>query len=330
MVAVPIHPGIFRITLPLPGKKPGPVNVYLFKGKENITLLDTGTFLTSGRLKAALSKIGLGFKDVDRIVLTHGHVDHYGAARTISRQNQHGIEVYAHAEDIEAIETGAEAPQRAYHRFLVYAGTPALTRLMTTSMFFWFQRFSQGCSVDHPIKNTDQLVLGDYPARIIATPGHTRGSVCVYLENEGILFSGDHILGHITPNALPMLEKDAPLPIRKSQQEYFASLDTIEALAPEIVYPAHGEVIHNFSATHQLYKRCFAQRQNEILTLIRANSEWSIYDMARMLFPQVKSKRFVLDLFLAVSEIYTHIQVLESEGWVRTEVQNRRLRIIGI
>ncbi|MBN1498458.1 MAG: MBL fold metallo-hydrolase, partial [Spirochaetes bacterium] len=75
-----IYPGIFRIILPLAGTKPGPVNAYLFTGKP-VTLIDTGTLKSAPVLERELGAIGLTFADIDQIVLTHGHIDHYGAAR---------------------------------------------------------------------------------------------------------------------------------------------------------------------------------------------------------------------------------------------------------
>ena len=73
-------PDVYSIKLPLSGYKPGPVNVYLFKG-DKITLIDTGMKQTANLLRKALEEHGIRFSDIDNIVVTHGHVDHYGAAK---------------------------------------------------------------------------------------------------------------------------------------------------------------------------------------------------------------------------------------------------------
>ncbi|MBU1169941.1 MAG: MBL fold metallo-hydrolase [Proteobacteria bacterium] len=322
-----IHPGIYRITLPLFGKKPGPVNIYLFKGKDTLTLLDTGTRLSAKVLVKALGKIGLGFKDIDRIVLTHGHVDHYGAASAIIAENSNKTVVHAHPSDIQAIETGADASISSYRHFLKLTGTPQAVQLGILPMFLWLRRMTRPCPVDAPLRNNQSLMFGDYPGRIIETPGHTRGSVCIFLEKEGILFSGDHILGHITPNALPMLEKGHRLPIRISQKEFFESLRIVEALNPKIVYPAHGKPIRTFSRTHQMYINSFEKRQQSIFEIIQNNPGKSIYAMARDHFSNLSGPRFFLDLYLAISEIYTHIQMLEELGRVRATTTNNLLTV---
>lgn len=320
-----IHPGIYRITLDLFGNKPGPVNTYLFRGRESVTLLDTGTHLTTGDLSAALSRIGLGFGDIDQVVLSHGHVDHYGAALEITRHGR--AKVLAHTDDIPAVERGADAPMEAYRHYMKLTGTPKFMRLGMVPMFMWLRRLSRSCPVDQALHQDDTLVLGDYTGRIIETPGHTRGSVCVYLEDKRILFSGDHILEHITPNALPMFDQNTPFPKRSSQKEFYASLEKIKALEPRLIHPAHGIDMKNFKAVHTIYKDCFAERQGQILDTIRKHPGRTFYTLARAHFPHLNRTRFFLDLYLAVSEIFTHVHVLVEQGDVRVSTVNNTLYV---
>jgi glyoxylase-like metal-dependent hydrolase (beta-lactamase superfamily II) len=328
MRITPIHPGIVRITLPLAGKKPGPVQVYLFQGKANTVLLDTGTYLSSRVLKSALGRLGLGYQDLDGIVLTHGHVDHCGAVRTIVRQNAKGVKVCAHHDEIPAIKAGFDAPPHVYARFLALSGTPLAYRWAIGAMLRSFQMLAQGCDVDRALQDGDHLALGDHEATVVATPGHTRGSICLFLEKEGLLFSGDHILNHITPNALPMLEKELALPLRQSQKEYFDSLQIVAELAPTAVHPAHGGRITDFNAIHHLYQRCFKERQNALLAILDGHLPESIYGVARKLFPRLGGQSFLLDLYLAIAETYSHLQVLAVDGRVRMEMKDRVLRVL--
>lgn len=324
-----IHPGITRIRLPMPGRKPGPVNVFLFKGADNVSLIDTGTFMSSWLLKRRLARLGVGFADIDQIVLTHGHLDHQGGVKTIARYRRNQLRVCAHHDEISAIQEGQDAPLRAYSRFLRITGTPLRYRLAIQTMMFWGQRITRACRVNHPLADGDRLKLGDHEVEVVATPGHTRGSISIFLRKEGVLFSGDHILGHITPNALPMFERDAMLPVRQSQKEYYNSLETIARLNPKIIYPAHGAQIDDFDGVHRMYRDCFVRRQEMILSVIRQEPGLSIYMITRQLFPQIQGRAFVLNLFLAVSEIFTHLQVLETEGLAQMEEENGILKIRG-
>lgn len=325
MTPLLIHPGIYRITLDLFGKKPGPVNAYLFKGKHAITLLDTGTHLTARDLSAALKTIGVRFGDIDQVILTHGHVDHYGAASEIVGHGR--ARVLAHADDVPAVERGADAPMEAYRHFMKHTGTPQAMRLGMIPMFMYLRRLTKCCPVDDTLAQDDTIVMGDYTGRIIETPGHTRGSVCIFLEDQRILFSGDHILKHITPNALPMFDRKSPFPMRSSQKEFFASLTKIEALKPRLIHPAHGIDIKDFAGVHRMYLDCFTQRQSDILDIIRTHPGSTFYHLARTQFPHLNKTRFFLDLYLAVSEIFTHVHVLNDQGKVRVFLNNHTLYV---
>jgi len=309
-----IHPDIYRIVLPLRGEKPGPVNVYLFKG-ERTTLLDTGVKKTVDILEQSLRLIGIGFSDIDRIILSHGHIDHYGAARRIVTRSQGKTSVAAHRDDMGVIETGFEVSNRDFARFYRLMGVPFIFELLFYSVDWLFSTLADNCRVDSCLADGEKISLGRYDATVISTPGHSRGSICLYLEKEGILFSGDHILGHITPNAFVMMESDFDIPWRRSQVEFYDSLQKIEALAPRIVYPAHGNPVNDLPATSSMFRQQFSQRRQKIIDILK-EGESTVYQTARKLFPEIRGKRMPLEVFLMVSEVFTHLQVLEKDGVV--------------
>jgi glyoxylase-like metal-dependent hydrolase (beta-lactamase superfamily II) len=319
-----LHPGITRIRLPLLGKRPGPMNVYLFSGRDNIALIDTGSFMAVRMLKKEVARLGYSFADITRVVLTHGHMDHQGGLRTIAGHCGPDLQVCAHREEVEAIQTGIDAPLTVYRRFLTLTGTPLPLRLAMLFMFFWTRLLTRACRVTRPLVNEDLIQLGDYEAVVVATPGHTRGSISLYLPEVKALFSGDHILGHITPNALPVMDKNASLPVRRSQEEYFNSLDIIEKLNPSIIYPGHGAKIRDFPKLCAFYRKSFGQRQTRLIDIVTKHPGLSVYEIARRLFPGLKGKAFVLDLYLAISEAYTHLQVLEARGRIEMDGNAKR------
>lgn len=314
-----IHPHIHQIILPLPGKQPGPVNTYLFTGKQT-TLLDTGISKTAHHLEESLRQIGIGFADIDRIILTHGHIDHYGAARHIVRQSLGRAAVAVHREDAPVVETGMEVSDRQFSKFYRLMGVPLVFELLFYGVGLFFSSLAENCRVDLCLSDGEKIPVGDYEATVISTPGHSKGSICLYLEKEGILFSGDHILGHITPNAFVMLESDFDIPWRMSQVEFYDSLKKIESLAPRIVYPAHGKPITDLPQTAAMYREQFSLRQQKILTILR-KGEFTVYKIARSLFPEITGRRLPLEIFLAVSEVFTHLQVLEKDGVVVSHIR---------
>lgn len=320
-----VYPGIYRITLPLPGDKPGPVNTYLFIG-ENVTLLDTGTARTTRNLKTALNELHLRFTDIDQIIITHGHIDHYGAADHIAGKSKNGAIVAAHHEDVQRIETGKEVAGKTVLNFYRLIGIPAIHLRSWQVMSTVINAMADNCRVDRVLSDGDKLQMGSYSGSVISTPGHSRGSICIFIENKGVLFSGDHILGHITPNAFVMLEEDEILPSRLSQAEFYDSLSKIEALKPMIVYPAHGQTITDLNMVAGYYRRCFLERRNKILSILGLG-EKNVYKIARKLFPEISGPRLPLDIYLAISEVYTHVQMLELENKVHLNIRNDTLEV---
>jgi DNA-binding PadR family transcriptional regulator len=71
-----------------------------------------------------------------------------------------------------------------------------------------------------------------------------------------------------------------------------------------------------------MYRESFAGRQRMILSIL-GGSAMTPYQIARKLFPALKGRSFILDLYLSISEVYTHLQVLEREGRVKGEPVRR-------
>ena len=318
-----ILPDVYSITLPLPGKRPGPVNVYLFKG-EKVTLIDTGMAQTAVVLKKALREHGLHFSDIDRIIVTHGHPDHYGAAKKIVKAGR--AKVAAPAEDVVFVENGMNISINRYKIFLKLMGVPQSIGILLRLLFVMFKRMADNCRVDIVLRDGDKIELGKHSARIIETPGHSKGSVCVFLEKEKILFCGDTIIEHITPNAFIMLDENERLPVRLSQDEFYESLAKIKKLSPSMIYSAHGKSVSDLDKIINGYEKAFAERQGRVLSKV-LSGEKNVYRITRSLFPEIGGLRLPLEIFLSISEVYTNIQVLQREGKVSLNIVNGLLEV---
>ena len=159
-----------------------------------------------------------------------------------------------------------------------------------------------------------------YEALIVEQFSENKYNSYFFLEDKNILFSGDHILKHITPNAFVMLDDNQILPERKSQREYFASISKIERINPLTLYPAHGDRITDLDKTIGMYRRCFKERENKIIQILQTGIQ-SVYKIARKLFPNIGGERLPLDINLAVSEVFTHLQVLQEKNLVSFRIE---------
>jgi glyoxylase-like metal-dependent hydrolase (beta-lactamase superfamily II) len=219
-----------------------------------------------------------------------------------------------------------DVSRKRYKIFLKLMGVPLSVGILLRLLFIIFSQMAENCPVDIVMNDGDEIELGKYRAKIIGTPGHSKGSICVFLEKEKVLFCGDTIIEHITPNAFLMLDEKEKLPVRLSQSEFYESLVKIKNLRPSIIYSAHGKDVSDLEQIIEGYKKAFAERQEKVLSLVRAG-EKNVYRIARLLFPEIGGIRLPLEIYLSISEVYTNIQVLQRNGKVSLNIIDGMLEI---
>ena len=157
------------------------VYVYLVLGKE-ICLIDSGVQNSAGVIFKYLEDLGRKPDEISLLVLTHAHPDHIGSARAIRKAT--GCSVVAHPDAkawIEDVELQfKERPVPGFHALV--GGSTQVDRLLQ----------------DGEVIDLAPLSLG-----VILTPGHAKGSISLYCNEEGVLFAGDAIP---QPNDLPIYE----------------------------------------------------------------------------------------------------------------------------
>jgi glyoxylase-like metal-dependent hydrolase (beta-lactamase superfamily II) len=113
------------------------------------------------------------------------------------------------------------------------------------------------------LRQGDKVSVGSFQFVVMETPGHIDGHLCLYEENHGILFSGDHILGSITPNITQWREEKDVI------TEYFESLDKIDTLQVNQVLPGHRKTFVDCHRRIEQLKTHHRNRLNEIIQLFK-------------------------------------------------------------
>ena len=265
-------PGIFRMEVPLPGSPLKAVNSYLIRGADRSLLIDTGMYRREclENIKTGLSGLGVPIEGVD-FFITHFHPDHIGLVPELVRED---ARVYISLWDGEAVQGEDRWMKLASEALVNGFSEEDLGEVMAE----FPGRSHPGVSaLDYTfVGDGDQLSCGPYVFTCIETPGHSRGHLCLYEAQARILFSGDHVLGGITPNISGWSYDGDAL------REYLESLDKVNRYDTDWVFPGHRAPFRDLGRRVSQLKRHHEARTDEVLAILSAGRRTALQVAARM------------------------------------------------
>jgi glyoxylase-like metal-dependent hydrolase (beta-lactamase superfamily II) len=305
---VPSYLHALSIPTPFPV---GPVNVYLAEG-DPLTLVDAGPRYGPAResLQEALASCGYRVADLQCIVVTHAHADHYGLAAELASAS--GAEVLTHAANLSWLDADASARRLAFYgEALVWAGVPAEVWTDLARMSRDTSRYAEPIYPDGTLADGDVLQLGGEGWQVLHTPGHAGGLVCLYQPGRRLLISSDHLIRDVSSN--PVIEPPPPGETERPRRlvEYMAQLQRVAALDVALALPGHGPPIADHRALIGERLAFHETRARRMLDTM-GDGVLTIHEIAAALFPG----RDPINHFLALSEVIGHLQWLEVEGRV--------------
>jgi metallo-beta-lactamase class B len=230
---VPHREPLFDVLLPEPiALAPGvyllgrtsPAAVYAVQTSAGLVLIDSGVEANAATVIAQLSELGLDVKQVRAILLTHVHADHSNGAAHL--RSLTGARAHVGRADSQALRAGA--PREAF-----------------VSTFHMPHYAPHSTPVDVELTGNETLSFGETNFEVIATPGHSPGSVCYLLERPGLraLFAGDVIQALSLAGSGRSLGTYAAYlspRYRGNARDYLGSLRRLRALpVPDLVLPGH-------------------------------------------------------------------------------------------
>lgn len=301
------------IPLVLPTPYPvGPVNAYLLPGPP-VTLVDCGPKTPEAltALRDGLERAGARLEEIERLVITHGHLDHFGLAATVAAES--GAEVCAHRADLPKL-TGDRAfvePMRVLVREAGFPSSVAEVLLEALRRYRGqFDPITPACLLN----DGDLLPLADGALEVLHTPGHAQGHICLRngLWDGGALISGDLLLEEISPN--PLVEFDGSGQRIRTLPVLLRSLQRIIALEPAITYPGHGDPIPEpaWRARELLLHH---EARKDRLAQMLAGRAWTLREVAAAWFPDLSPANLILGL----SEVLGHLDLIEEAGRLAIE-----------
>lgn len=283
---------------------------YLVLGHGDPTLVDCGSGfgestpdLLAG-LEAVRYEFGepLGLRDIRRIFVTHGHIDHFGGVADMVEQT--GAAVGVHELDRRILVNYEERVAVAAKDLRVYlerAGIRAEKRQSLMDMYQFAKKHVRSVKVDITL-DEDTPIDG---MRFYHAPGHCSGQVMIQIGD--VLLSADHILSQTTPHQAPeSITHYTGLGHYRDSLRQALKIDGVRvALAghEEPIHDLHGRIVQ-IQASHE-------RKLNRILDLMRAADQpMTIADISRAMYPDKRA----YEVLLAIEEAGAHVEYLYQHG----------------
>jgi glyoxylase-like metal-dependent hydrolase (beta-lactamase superfamily II) len=297
--------GVFELRLPIPFED-GLVNVFLFVDGLDVDLLDCGMNSDDSvhAIRSAVSQVGA--KRIRRLVVTHIHPDHYGAAGLLAGDG--GADLYLHRLEVPLVNpryVELEHLVKEVHKYLLVNGVPAdEAEVLSNSQ----RALSQVVSPAEPavqLDGAEMLDMGRRVLRVEWTPGHSPGHICLWEREEKLLFAGDHMLPELSPN-IGLHPHSTPDPLH----EYLEGLQRLAAYAPRKILPAHGRPFGDAAGRVAILTAHHRRRLDQILEIV-AGGEQNAWQVALKLWGP---REMLYEKRLALQEGLAHLQALAVEG----------------
>ena len=307
-----VRSGVFHLQFEIPYNVQ-PVNIYLLAGSP-VTLIDTGPIMqgVEETVFRLLGEAGFPPSSLERIIITHHHPDHMGLAGRLKARS--AAEVVCHRLGEPMVRDYAGEARRLVDYLVGVSAYMGLDRNLveaTVKKTSDWSKVAEGVAVDRLLEDGNLLAGDPFTLRAIHTPGHCIDHLCMYLEEEKLLFTGDMLLSSITPN--PDLYPPWQSYERSGLPGYLRSLEKISKLDVELALPGHGALILDFPGRVAVVLEHHRERMDYIAGVLRGR-RMTVLELALDLLDFIGADRTPENIFLAMREVFGHLILLEREG----------------
>jgi glyoxylase-like metal-dependent hydrolase (beta-lactamase superfamily II) len=298
-----IAPGIHEIRLPVPWEEEI-VNCFLFSEGAQVDLLDCGiqSDASVATVLAAIRELGGPEARLRRLVITHIHPDHFGAAGAL--KDATGVELFMHRLEVPMVhprylELEQLIAEVGQNLRLNGVPEPDVSSLQNASRAM--REFVRPGEPDVQLDGAETLELGGRRLRVEWTPGHSPGHICLFDLDERLLFAGDQLLPDISTN-IALHPQSTPNPLG----EFLESLDRLLALQPALVLPSHGRPFPDAAGRVARLHAHHERRLNQIEAIL-GEEPLSGWEVAIRIWGERKN---IWDKRMALQEGLAHLQLL--------------------
>jgi glyoxylase-like metal-dependent hydrolase (beta-lactamase superfamily II) len=307
-----VRSGVWSVPVTIPDNPLRYTLAYLLLSDTGAVVVDPGWDHERGweDLMAGFAAAGLPAGRVTGIVVTHVHLDHHGLSRRLSEAS--GAPIAMHAAEVDALPSRIReaTTSDAMQTWLGRCGAPADVMAEFNSDLAEMLGVFRLAEPDVLLNDGDALDLPGRQVRVVWTPGHTPGHICLHDADHDVLLTGDHLLPRISPNiGLTPGSMDSPLASYLDSLRALGGYDSAEAL------PAHEYRFRGIAGRAGTLIEHHDVRAQEVLDVIAASDYATVWDVTTKLtwsrgWDQINGFMRRAALF----ETAAHIQYLEQEG----------------
>jgi glyoxylase-like metal-dependent hydrolase (beta-lactamase superfamily II) len=302
-----------RIRVPVPFEM-GRVNTYV----AGTTVVDPGPDSEEAwdALVDGLADCGRSPADIEQVLITHAHLDHFGLA---SRLREYGATVVASPEAARICRDFAghlDRQQAFFTPFLQQCGLSAEMARTVVQLPEAFVEYAPPVETDVELQAGETVTVDGTTLDVDSLTGHAIGELLFAFDagDERRAIVGDHVLGHITPN--PFLQPPPPDSDERPRvlPAFNRSLDRLETAGYGTLLPGHGDAIEDPTGRIQVIREDHENRTEAVLDLL--DEPRTPTEIMHGLFEDLPAT----EMFLGLSEAVGHLDVLEARDRVeRTE-----------
>lgn len=277
-------------------------------------LIDTGSGFgdSNDHLEAGLKTVSemsakeVTFGTLTHILITHGHIDHFGGLSYVRPRTPALLGVHElDRRNLTNYEERLTVIARRLNHFFVEAGVSLHLREGLLAMYQLTKGLFRSVAVDFTYEAANMQVG---PFHLLHVPGHCAGHVVIRLHD--VIFSGDHILEGISPHQAP-----EHLTLSTGLAHYLQSLEALEGWTQGInlTLGGHKNPVTNLPARLNDIRALHRERLDQVLDLLAEPG--TIADVSRSLFGEVQG----YNILLALEEAGAHVEYLYQRGLLAIE-----------
>jgi glyoxylase-like metal-dependent hydrolase (beta-lactamase superfamily II) len=263
-------------------------------------------------LVSALGEDGLQPGDVERVVITHPHPDHFGLAGRLRDRGARVVATSTTAEIVGDFEGNFEAERAYFTDVLERCGLGEDTADTVTNLPGAFLHYAPSVETDREVGDGDTMTVGDTAVTVEETMGHAASELSMRYDADGEhrAVVGDHVLPTITPN--PVLQRPRPPGSDRPRvlPRYNESLDRLAEEPFDRLLPGHGEEITDPAGRIQEIRAAHEERTDNVEALV--DGPTTPVEVMEGLFGELPAT----ELFPGMSEAVGHLDVLAERDRV--------------